>query len=128
MIYYWNTSKIKYNPGQTLEPCLIYLHSSSFMIKITAQHQKTRKNCPFILKIEKILSITYSREITVGFYHRIFVEILLGSIKQCPLFPSEVHMQILIGHCILKYSISVYYRNFGNDSIGYVFYNDIVFT
>jgi hypothetical protein len=52
--------------------------------------------------------ITYTSKVPVGFQHHIFVETLLRRIQQNPLFPREVHMHILIGHCILKYNICMY--------------------
>ena len=46
-------------------------------------------------------SVAYNSEVPVGLQHHIFVETLLGRIQQIPLFPSEVHMHIIISHCIL---------------------------
>lgn len=45
-------------------------------------------------------NVAYSSEIPVGLQHHIFVETLLGRIQQNPFFLSEVHMHIVIAHCI----------------------------
>ena len=66
-------------------------------------------------KQKKIHSHTYNSEVPVGLQHHIFVETLLGRIQQIPLFPSEVHMHIIISHCILKYPIHVYITKHGTD-------------
>ena len=66
-------------------------------------------------KQKKIHSHTYNSEVPVGLQHHIFVETLLGRIQQIPLFPSEVHVHIIISHCILKYPIHVYITKHGTD-------------
>ena len=58
---------------------------------------------PYFEKQKKIHSLTYRSKVPVGLQHNIFVEIHLGRIQQIPFFFSEVHMHIIISHCILKY-------------------------
>ena len=47
-------------------------------------------------------NVADSSEIPVGLQHHISVEILLRRIQQSPLFLSEVHMHIIIGHNTLS--------------------------
>ena len=51
--------------------------------------------------------VAYGTEVPVGLQHHIFVETLLGRIQQNPFFLSEVHMHIIIAHCIHALSPTV---------------------
>ena len=64
-----------------------------------------------------IHKFTYSIEVPVGLQHDMFVELLLRRIQQSPLLLSEVHMHVLISHCILEHHIHVYKRNHNRDKI-----------
>ena len=74
-----------------------------------------------------IHSLTYSTEVPVGLQHDIFVELLLGRIQQSPLLLSEVHMHVLISHCILEHPINVYKRKHNRNNIGHLFFIGNVF-
>ena len=95
-----------------------YLFSSVFLVlSCNNRAPSLNKRHVFLLfwKAKKIYSHTYNSEVPVGLQHHIFVETLLGRIQQIPLFPSEVHMHIIISHCILKYPIHVYITKHGTD-------------
>ena len=83
-------------------------------------------NCPLILKHEREFSLTYTSKVSVGFQHHIFVETPLGRIQQSPFFPCEVDMYIIIGHCILKYSIHLYNRKHDFDNTANVYFFDSI--
>ena len=66
----------------------------------------TRKHLSSYVKRQRNFHhLTNSSQVPEGLQHHILVEILLGRVQQSPLFLSEVHMHIIIGHCILKYPI-----------------------
>ena len=68
--------------------------------------------------MSKFHHLTNSSEVPEGLQHHILVEILLGRVQQSPLFRGEVHMHIIIGHCILIYPIHV--ENKRGDTINIV--------
>ena len=106
---------------------MIYSPNPSFIfIETTEVHQK--KNYFLNFKSGKgIHSLTYSIEVPVGLQHDIFVELLLRRIQQSPLLLSEVHMHVLISHCILEHPINVYKRKHNRHNIGHLFFIGNVF-
>ena len=123
MIYYWKLGKFKL---LSLVNLIYSPHSSSFSSEITEKHQQGN-SCSLILKSERKLSLTYSIEVPVGLQHHIFVETLLWRIQQSPFFLSEVHIHIIIGQCILKYSIHVYNRNHDSNITVNTYFTDNIF-
>ena len=124
MIYYWKLGKFKL---LSLVNLIYSPHSSSFSSEITEKHQQQGNSCSLILKSERKFSLTYSNEVPVGLQHHIFVETLLWRIQQSPFFLSEVHMHIIIGQCILKYSIHAYNKNHDTDITVNVCFIDNIF-
>lgn len=57
--------------------------------------------------------VTYSRKVLSGLQHPISVEILSGRMQQSPLFPTEVDVHIILGHCTL---VRLGFRVFGRPS------------
>ena len=97
-------------------------YSSSFSIEIIKTNNNNKETVVHTCyKVKKKNSnITYSCEIPIGLYHHTFVETLLRSIQQSPLFLSEVHMHFIVGHCILKYPIHVYNRKHDTNNTIYM--------
>lgn len=107
------------------------LYPSSFII-INQNYRRaliTKKYfSPYFNIKRKIHSIAYSSEVHIGLQHHIFIKILLRKIQQSPIFPSEVNMHIIIGHCILNHGIHVYNKKHDTDSIVniYFFYKIVI--
>ena len=80
--------------------------SASFFLILIQDYTRasiTKKSAvsPPYFKIERKIQVTYSSEIPVVLQHDIFVKSLLRWVKQGPLLPSEVDMNIIKGQCIL---------------------------
>jgi len=92
-------------------------NSASISIEISELHQKKEIVFSNFKTGKGIHTLTYSTEVPIGLQHDIFVELLLEGIQQSPLLLSEVHMHILISHCLLEYPIHEYKRKHDRDNI-----------